>query len=214
MHLIFDLDGTLINSLPGIANSLNSSLEENNLETYSIATVREFIGDGSRALCEKAAPEGADVSIVDAIEEGFKKYYTQLWQEGTSIYDGMLEVLASIPGQHHVSILSNKPHAFTTEIVTTLFPKNTFHTILGQREGIAKKPDPKGIHEIINGSNHSDKTAVLIGDSTVDLTTANNAGIQSIAVTWGFEDLAELEPCNPTHVVNTAAELNTLIQSL
>lgn len=213
MHLIFDLDGTLINSLPGIANSLNASLKDNALTEYPLETVREFIGDGSRMLCQRAAA-GADESVVDAIEARFKVHYSNLWLEGTTIYEGVLELLAQIPDHCHLSILSNKPHAFTTEIASKLFPKGTFDTVLGQREGVEKKPDPAGIHQIIATSGHEDKTAYLIGDSTVDLQTANNAKINSIAVTWGFEDLVDLEPLSPSHIVSSADQLKALIPTL
>ncbi len=213
MHLIFDLDGTLINSLPGIANSLNAALAENNLPEHDTETVRGFIGDGSYVLCERAAPS-LDSASIDAIDAAFRENYAKLWQDGTVIYDGIIDLLKSIPAGHHLSILSNKPHAFTEEIISSIFPKNMFSTVLGQRQGINKKPDPSGIHEILQQSNHPDKTAYLIGDSTVDLTTANNAKIGSIGVTWGFESSQDLSALNPDHIVDSVAKLKQLINTL
>ena len=214
MHIIFDLDGTLINSLPGIANSLNASLNEHGIEEHSIEVIREFIGDGSWTLCRRAVPN-AEEDLVNAVNASFVINYAKLWLEGTTIYDGILDLLAVIPKeQHHLSILSNKPHAFTTEIASKIFPENTFDTVLGQREGISKKPDPKGIHEIIQNSGHEDKRAILIGDSTVDIQTSKNAEIESIAVTWGFEDAGDLCSLSPDHLVNSVKELKNLIQTL
>lgn len=213
MHLIFDLDGTLINSLPGIADALNASLKEHGRDCYPFETIRDFIGDGSRVLCHRAAPDAAE-EVIDSLDASFKKHYQNLWLEGTSIYDGINNLLENIPSHHHLSILSNKPHQFTAEIVEKLFPADTFDTVLGQREGIAKKPDPKGIYEIIEHSCHADKTAYLIGDSTVDLQTANNAGIRSIAVTWGFEDRELLEPLSPDYIVADADALSELLHNL
>ncbi|MGJ8658019.1 MAG: HAD family hydrolase [Akkermansiaceae bacterium] len=213
MNLIFDLDGTLINSLPGIAQSLNSALEQNHLPTHSLEAIREFIGNGSRTLCERAATS-ADQATVDKIEASFKVHYQELWKSGTEIYPGIQELLDDLSKTHQLSVLSNKPHGFTTEIVTQLFPENTFHTVLGQREGIEKKPDPKGIYEVLELSSQTDQKSFLIGDSVVDLQTARNASIGSIAVTWGFEDLEELQTESPNHVVHSVSELKTLIHSL
>lgn len=213
MNLIFDLDGTLINSLPGIAQSLNNSLEQLNLPTHSIEAIREFIGGGSRTLCERAA-KTVDSKTIDQIEAAFKVHYTNLWKSGTEIYPGILELLSELSKSHELSILSNKPHPFTLKIVTELFPANTFHTILGQRAGIEKKPDPKGIHEVIDLSSQPDQPAYLIGDSIVDLQTARNASINSIAVLWGFEDLPELSAESPSHIVETVADLEKLINRI
>ena len=185
MHLIFDLDGTLVNSLPGIADSLNASLTEHDLDGYPVEAIREFIGNGSRTLCHRAAPD-AEESVIDSLEASFKKHYSDLWLKGTTIYGGILELLANIPDHYHLSVLSNKPHAFTTEIVDKLFPAGTFHTVLGQREGIAKKPDPRGIHEIIKNSGHKDQNAFLIGDSTVDLATAQAGDMAPLIFSWGY----------------------------
>lgn len=213
MNLIFDLDGTLINSLPGIAQSLNRALEQNHLPTHSIQDIREFIGDGSRTLCKRAATS-ANETTIDQIEAAFKVHYQELWKSGTEIYPGIQDLLDNLSKTHQLSVLSNKPHGFTTEIVSQLFPEHTFHTILGQREGIEKKPDPKGIHEVLELSGQPDQKSFLIGDSTVDLQTARNANIGSIAVTWGFEDIEELQPEAPSHIVHSVSELKTLIQSI
>lgn len=213
MNLIFDLDGTLINSLPGIANSLNRALSQYNLPTHSIEEVEGFIGDGSRTLCERAAPT-VDQDKVDLLESGFKTNYQELWRSGTEIYSGISELLDHLSENHELSILSNKPHDFTTEIMSSLFPAVTFRTVLGQREGISKKPDPSGIHEILNLASDANAPTYLIGDSTVDLTTAKNAGIKSIAVTWGFEPLSDLAELSPDHIVHTVAELKKLTSTL
>lgn len=213
MKIIFDLDGTLINSLPGIANSLNKSLEQLQLPTHSIKAIREFIGSGSRTLCERAA-KSADITTIDQIEAAFKIHYQQLWKTGTEIYPGILDLIESLSPAHELSILSNKPHPFTLEIITQLFPKNTFHTILGQREGIEKKPDPKGIYEILEQSNQPNQAAFLIGDSIIDLQTASNASIGSIAVTWGFEDHHQLQSASPDHTVHSVIQLKELLQTL
>lgn len=214
MNLIFDLDGTLINSLPGIAKSLNCALEQNQLPSHSIKAIREFIGNGSRTLCQRATTKPTDETTIDKIEAAFKVHYQKLWKSGTEIYPGIQDLLSDLSKTHQLSVLSNKPHGFTTEIISQLFPENTFHTVLGQREGTEKKPNPKGIHEILELSDQSRQPSFLIGDSIVDLQTARNANIGSIAVTWGFEDLEELQTESPTHIAHSVSELQTLIHSL
>lgn len=215
MHLIFDLDGTLVDSLTGITSALNHSLAEHGYEQLDTPTIRSYIGDGSWMLCKRALPDEND-SVIDTIDAGFKKHYSEGWKTGTLIYDGILELLESLKGlgKYHLSILSNKPHAFTTEIITELFPAGTFDITLGQRDGIAKKPDPSGIREILSQSDHPEKTAYLIGDSTVDISTANNADIKSIAVTWGFNDLEQIKSVSPTHIVSDVASLTETIRGL
>lgn len=219
MNLIFDLDGTLINSLPGIAQSLNRSLEQSNLPTHSIEAVREFIGSGSRMLCQRSITLGSETpteEAVDNIEAAFKVNYQKLWKAGTEVYKGIPELLEALnqDDEYELSILSNKPNPFTQEIASQLFSPGAFHTVLGQRDGIEKKPDPKGIQEILDHATNPNQPTFLIGDSIIDLQTARNAGIGSIAVLWGFEDLEELKAESPTHIVKSADELLNLIHSL
>ncbi|MEZ7955782.1 MAG: HAD family hydrolase [Rubritalea sp.] len=213
MNLIFDLDGTLINSLPGIAQSLNRSLEQYHLPTHSVEGIREFIGSGSRTLCQRAAGS-PDKATIDLLESAFMSHYQELWKSGTEIYSGITDLLDDLSAHHELSILSNKPHAFTTEIIHSLFPSVPFRTILGQRAGISKKPDPSGIHEIISQASDPNTPSYLIGDSVVDLATAKNAAIKSIAVTWGFEPASDLEELSPDHIVHSVAELENLISTL
>jgi phosphoglycolate phosphatase len=213
MNLIFDLDGTLINSLPGIAQSLNRSLEQYHLPTHSVEDIREFIGSGSRTLCQRAA-DSPDKATLNLLESAFMSHYQELWKSGTEIYPGIEDLLDHLSADHELSVLSNKPHGFTTEIIKSLFSSVPFRTILGQRDGISKKPDPSGIHEIISQAADPTAPTFLIGDSVVDLATAKNAAIKSIAVTWGFEPVSDLAELSPDHIVHSVAELKKLTSNL
>jgi len=215
MNLIFDLDGTLINSLPGIAQSLNRSLEQYELPTHNLEAVRAFIGSGSRMLCQRAV-KSPSTEIVDKLEAAFKENYQKLWKAGTDVYADIPQLLETLSEdeEHELSILSNKPNPFTQEIASELFSDGTFHTVLGQRDGIEKKPDPKGIQEILDHATNPNQHSYLIGDSIIDLQTARNASIGSITVLWGFEDLTELKAESPTHIVKSPNELLNLIYSL
>lgn len=206
-HIIFDLDGTLVESLPGIATALNTALSGLSLPTHSDTAVRQFIGDGSRTLCERAA-QGQSDEIVDALHTGFLKEYPKAWKNGTLVYPGIQELIHSLKEkQCTLSVLSNKPHDFTTEIVDFFFPEKPFDLVLGQREGIRQKPDPSGVHELLGDLGQSSANSILVGDSTIDIITARNAGINSAAVTWGYHDKAQLASVTPKHTAQTIEQL-------
>ncbi|GAA5494925.1 phosphoglycolate phosphatase [Rubritalea halochordaticola] len=213
MHIIFDLDGTLVESLPGIAAALNAASAETGLPTHSDAAVRSFIGDGARMLCKRSAPDQSEDTI-DKLQASFAAHYSREWKTGTLVFQGIEPLLAELKTLgHSLSILSNKPHHFTTEIVEHFFPGEIFDLILGQREHIEKKPDPSGVHEILQSIGCSPADAILVGDSTVDLITARNAGISSLAVTWGYHDLDQLQAESPSHTADSVSMLHSILTS-
>ncbi|WP_411826827.1 HAD family hydrolase [Luteolibacter sp. AS25] len=191
--LIFDLDGTLVESLPGIAASLNSAMAAHNFTDHSHTAVRTFIGDGAQMLVRRALPGGADDELQASVLEHFGNEYGRAWLAGTEVYPGILELLAELKSSGiPLTVLSNKPHSFTVEIVEKLFPEGTFEIILGNREDLPHKPDPQGALEICRELGIAAADCTLIGDSTMDLDTAKNAGMKSIAVTWGYHDRERL----------------------
>lgn len=210
-HIIFDLDGTLIESLPGIASALNSALAEMKLPTHSVEDVCTFIGDGSYTLCERAAADQPE-EVIHQIHDIFLREYPKAWKAGTTVFAGVQELLSELKAMGcTLSILSNKVHAFTVEMVDYFFPEKPFDLVLGQRDGVAKKPDPSGIHELLGELNQSSSNSILIGDSTIDIITARNAGIKSMAVTWGYHDKAALKAVAPTHTAETVEEILKLL---
>lgn len=195
MHgaLIFDLDGTLVESLPGIAASLNRALALHGLPGHGDAAVRGFIGDGARMLVTRALATGTAALHLESVLQCFAEDYSASWQQGTRPYDGINALLSVLRARSvPLAVLSNKPHAFTTQIVAKLFPDNTFAVVLGNRKGLPHKPDPTGALEIAATLGIAPEKCVLIGDSTMDLDTAQNAGMASIAVTWGYHDRERL----------------------
>jgi len=188
--LIFDLDGTLVDSLPGIAASLNRALASLDHSPHSVAKVRSFVGDGSRVLCQRALGGVGSESEVGALEAAFKADYAATWKEGTTVFPGVSELLRDLAAAgHFLAVLSNKSHPFTTEIVALLFPEIPFARVLGQHPGLACKPDPAGALEIAAASGLPAEAFTVIGDSTMDLETARRANMRSIAVTWGYQDV-------------------------
>ncbi len=212
MHgaLIFDLDGTLVESLPGIAASLNRALARHGLPGHGDAAVRGFIGDGARLLVTRAmAPNVAEPQL-ESVLRSFGEDYAASWQNGTAPYPGITSLLADLRARGvALAVLSNKPDAFTTEIVAKLFPEGTFTAVLGHREGMPHKPAPAGALETAAVLGFAPANCILIGDSTMDLDTARNAGMASIAVTWGYHDRKRL--LGADRMVENVAELAALL---
>jgi len=212
--LIFDLDGTLVDSLNGIAASLNHALHESNLPTHSHDAVRGFIGNGARILIERGTPAGSTDILIDVVEQAFKAHYDLHWPTGTIAYDGITNLLENLKSQgHQLAVLSNKPHPFTEAMVGRLFPTIRFAMVLGQRAGIPHKPDPTGALEIAATLGLAPAQCCVIGDSTMDIETAFNAGMQAVAVTWGFHDRERLIAAGATSLADDPAALMTMISS-
>lgn len=202
---IFDLDGTLVDSLPAIAMGLNHALASEGHPVYEEATVRSFIGDGIEMLIARALPDHPNGRT--AVLERFRDWYADGWRKGTVIYPGIEYVLETLRTRGAVlAVLSNKPHRFAVEIVEALFP-GVFDVVLGQREGVPHKPDPAGLRDILEHESWIAETSGMIGDSTMDLETAVRGGIASIAVTWGYHDRARLEAMKPDAIVQRPEDL-------
>ncbi len=210
--LIFDLDGTLVDSLQGIAASLNRALAASALPVHPLESIRGFIGNGARILITRAAPEGADEALLDRLEAAFKSDYDATWPSGTSPYDGITELLETLQSKGHpLAVLSNKPHPFTSKIVSQVFPNIDFKVVLGQLPGIPHKPDPGGALEIANLFGLLPEECILIGDSTMDIETARNAGMRAIAVSWGFHDRDRLLAAGAAQIADNPAALLGLL---
>ncbi len=210
--LIFDLDGTLVDSLPGIAASLNRTLTAHGLPGHSDAAIRSFVGDGLRMLVQRAAAAGADAALIDSLVALFKKDYELSWSDGTRAYPGIHHLLAELQKDgFRMAVLSNKTHDFTQAMTRGVFPNIHFAEILGQRDGFPHKPDPAGALQIATAFGTAPENCVMIGDSTMDLQTAANAGMQAIAVAWGYHDRARLLAAGATRVIENPSELPALL---
>jgi phosphoglycolate phosphatase len=210
--LIFDLDGTLVDSLPGIAASLNRSLSHLGLPTHGSPAVRTFIGNGSLELARKAVPAGSPDELAHQVEAAFKADYAATWPDGTAPYTGIPECLAALAAAGFpLAVLSNKPHDFTVEIVERLFPGLPFAPVFGQRPEIPRKPDPEAALQIARHWGLAPENCRFIGDSTIDLVTAAAAGIPAVAVTWGYHDAADLRDARPACLVENPVDLPPLL---
>lgn len=203
---IFDLDGTLVDSLPGIAASLNAALAAQDQPVHDAKAVRSFIGDGAEMLVRRALGM-ADEELQYRVLQSFREHYALHWQSGTTPYEGIPDLLENLRARgDSLALLSNKPHQFTINIVEKIFP-GVFSQVIGQRAGIPHKPDPRGLREILEAPSWRAERSAMIGDSVIDLQTARAADIAGIAVMWGYHDREVLLAQEPDSTAQNVAEL-------
>ena len=208
---IFDLDGTVLDTLEDLADSVNHALEENRLPTRSIDEVRRFIGNGARLLIERSVPHGTEPELTDRVFEEYRTYYNTHSDIKTKPYDGIIEMLTRLREKGiRLAVLSNKPDPAVQVLCKQYFP-GLFDSVAGEKSGIPRKPSPDAVNAILDEFSLPHTDAVYIGDSDVDVETAKNAGIDCISVTWGFRDEALLLSAGAKCAVHSAAELEAVI---
>ena len=187
---IFDLDGTLLDTLGDLAASVNFALREHGMPEHSIDDVRSFVGNGVRLLMERAIPDGADNPDFEATFATFRQYYMAHSLDTTRPYDGVPEALRELRNRGcQLAVVSNKMMAATQELIRHFFP-DTIAVAIGEHEaeGIRKKPAPDTVFAALRELGVGQEGAVYVGDSDVDILTAENAGLPCISVLWGFRD--------------------------
>jgi phosphoglycolate phosphatase len=210
--VIFDLDGTLVHSLSGIATSLNRVLAARGLATHPEARVRSFIGNGIVKLVERAVEGEIPAEKVHKLAQDVGEDYAASWQQGTIPYPGVSTVLGELTSQGiGIAVLSNKPDAFCREMTDFLFPGIAFAAVIGQRESVPLKPDPAGALEVARLLETPPAEIAFVGDSTVDIATARNAGMVSVACGWGYHDLPVLKAASPDHLIEHINGLVSII---
>ena len=192
--VIFDMDGTLLDTLESLAGAMNAVLRKWGFSPHPVEQYRYFVGNGVEELVRRALPE--DARSPERVTEGtaaMRREYAERWRAGTRAYDGIGELLAAVRRAGlRTAVLSNKMHDFTQEMARTLFPSPAFDAVLGAREGVPKKPDPAGAMEIVRRFGLAPGDFFYLGDSGVDMTTARRAGMYPVGVLWGFREAAEL----------------------
>lgn len=207
--IIFDLDGTLLNTVTDLAASTNYALAKCGFPTHETAAYRFFIGNGINNLFLKALPDGyKNEENVLKVRKPFLEYYGAHNAELTEPYHGIPEVLERLQSVGiQIAVASNKYQEATEKLVQHFFPHIKFTAVFGQREGIAVKPDPTIVHNILSIANVDKSEVLYVGDSGVDMQTAQNAAIDSCAVTWGFRPRSEMEQFSPTFFVDEPKEI-------
>ena len=187
---VFDLDGTLLDTLGDLAASTNYALRTHGMSEHSLDDVRRFVGNGVRVLMERAVPQGAENPQFEAAFQTFREHYMQHSLDTTKPYDGILETLEALKAEGcRLAVVSNKMMAATQELCRHFF-RDTIEVAIGEHEaqGIRKKPAPDTVNEAFRQLGVGKERAVYVGDSDVDILTARNSGLPCISVLWGFRD--------------------------
>lgn len=207
--IIFDLDGTLLDTVADLAASTNYALNVCGFPMHETHAYRKFIGNGINNLFERALPMGQkNQKNVLEIRKHFLEYYGEHSSELTVPYHGIPTLLQQIQSAGiKMAVASNKYQQGTETLIQRFFPEINFVAVFGQREGIPIKPDAQIVYDILALADVEKAETLYVGDSGVDMQTAINAGIDALAVTWGFRPVAELEAFRPKYMVDKPDEI-------
>ena len=207
--LIFDLDGTLLDTVADLAASTNHALRLCGFPTHESEAFRLFVGNGINKLFERALPEGKKTQEnILLIRKHFLEYYGVHNADLTSPYPGITGLLLSLQKAGiKLAVASNKYQKGTEDLIQHFFPGIHFTAVFGQREEIPAKPDPTIVYDILAIAKVDKHAALYIGDSGVDMLTAQNSGLEAVGVTWGFRPRAEMEEFSPAYIVDNPQEI-------
>ena len=207
--VIFDLDGTLLDTVEDLANATNYALERCGFPTHPVEAYYKFVGNGINKLFARALPsESSNDDNVQRVRSLFIPYYTLHNADCSRPYPGVLDLLRELlTCGVKIAVASNKYHEGTVALVRRFFVDIPFSVILGQREGVPIKPAPDIVFDILQTTGVSPDLALYVGDSGVDMQTACNAGVESVGVKWGFRSEEELRMNGAVHIVREAEEI-------
>lgn len=210
--VIFDLDGTILDTLDDLRDSVNFALKNNNLPCRSTEEIRAFVGNGIRLLIERAVPQNTEKAVVDKCFDDFKAHYKNNSANLTKPYNGVIAVLNQLKDKGiKLAVVSNKAD-FAVQTLVKKYFNGIFDFSVGEKEGIRRKPFPDSVFNAMEYLGADKNTTVYVGDSEVDVETAFNSGIPCIAVTWGFRDKAVLENLNPEYIVEIPEQIIEIIE--
>jgi phosphoglycolate phosphatase len=207
--VLFDLDGTLLNTLQAIADSANTALRKAGFATHSFDDYRYFVGEGMRTLALKALPENArDHDTAEKVMKLIDDEYSLHWMDNTSIYDGIPELLDGLAAQHiKMAVFSNKPQKYTAASVEKFLARWNFNVVLGASENIPHKPDPAGALLIAKKFGILPERFVYLGDTSLDMRTAVASGMYPVGALWGFRPEAEILSGGAKKLISEPCEL-------
>ena len=208
--VLFDMDGTLLDTLEDLRDGVNLMLERRGYPLRTTEEIRDFVGNGARQLMQLALPAGTDGAEVESVLEEYREWYKVNYCIKTRPYDGVEEILNLLQAQGIKSaVVSNKPDATARQLAEKFFPGLP---AFGQRDEIPRKPAPDMVRNALEVLGVAAQDAVYVGDSEVDVKTARNAGMPLIAVSWGFRTREQLRAAGAEIIVDTAEELRQLLQ--
>lgn len=208
--VIFDLDGTLLNTLDSLAAAFNQALDDMGCTPHTVDAYRTIIGDGARVAAMRALPPTRQAEEdIDRCVTLFQGHYAETWQTA-GLYPGVSDLVSSLSGSIPIAVLSNKDQAFTQQCCDYFFP-GSFDIALGFSAGIRHKPDPSGAAHIAGKLQIALEDIWMIGDTATDMKTAMATGMTGVGVLWGFRDRAELDKNGATHIIESPSELISLL---
>jgi len=212
--IIFDLDGTLLDTLDELGIITNSVLEKNGFPTHSLGEYRYLVGEGAENLIIRAlGNNGSNRETVQRCLSEFLTIYRETCGERSNLYHGIHQLLDDLVHMGiKLAVLSNKPHDLTLKNIDLFLPHVPFDMVLGQREGVPKKPDPHGALEIADHMGIKPENFLYIGDTSIDMRTAVAAGMNPVGVLWGFRGEEELRSSGAKHIIGNPGEILGLLQ--
>lgn len=212
--VIFDLDGTLLNTLDDLTDSVNFALGEMGYPPHTADEVRMMVGNSVIYLIEKALPDGTDKEIFDKTLALFESHYQTNMRNKTVPYDGVMQMLDKLStAGYKLAVVSNKPDVFTKELVSELFG-DYIPLAIGRSETIARKPAPDMLELAMAQLGSDPESTVYVGDSEVDVKTSINAGVDCVGCLWGFRDRETLETAGAEYIISSTDELVNLIKTI
>lgn len=211
--IIFDLDGTLLDTLTDLSNSVNDVLLANDFPTHSKDDYRKLIGKGFRDLITRSMPDNINEECIEKGLTQFLEIYDRDYMKETKPYDGIMELLINLQNLGiKLAVNSNKRNDYTNELIKKNFPDIHFIECFGERNDVPKKPDPTSAFELRNLMDLKSEEILYIGDSKTDIQTAKNANMDSIGVLWGFRDLKELLANGATYIVKAPEDILEIVK--
>jgi phosphoglycolate phosphatase len=210
--VLFDLDGTLLDTLKDLGDAVNRVLAARGLPGHGLDVFRYFVGEGARTLIERSLPaDRRTAAEVEAVLAEYRLDYARNWNVATAPYAGIVEMLEALrTAGLALGVLSNKPHPMTVTCIEGYFPRVPFAAVLGQRDEVARKPNPAGAFEAARLMGVEPARVLYVGDTGVDMQTARAAGMFALGVTWGFRDEQELLENGAEALVRDPAEIPPL----
>lgn len=215
--VVFDLDGTLANTLEDLKDSLNMAMTELSLPLHTDESVIKCLNNGMKVFIQRAVPEELRTEeLLSRVAERYHHYYKLNHMNKTYFYDGINEMLKALKSEYglKLAVISNKDNSYTKNIVDTLDTSHCIDVAYGYREGIPHKPDPESVFEIMDELELKPEETLFVGDSEVDVKTAVNAGIKSIGVLWGFKGMDAFTEHKPDFFAEKAEDIIKIITEM